>query len=621
MIIWSILAVLAVVGLSQKKEFQLPLGSLAKRIMTGSMLGGYPTFKEAETLLNSLRNRYPAYVSEFIVGQSVESRIIKAWWIGENAVIHAKEAMSANKTIPTPPVLLLTSLHHAREPASLTVVLNFATQVLDLAHEAYLNPLDNSMGSLAGRVSKNLLLTRGFVILPFVNPDGYVAIETTGDTSIRKNRRQTCPSGGTSGKQGVDLNRNYDYNFASLHTPCDPEEYEGPSAFSEPETQAVKRLVENIRPVAALNFHGYGGFWTRPYNCCKDKDVPEAARQFYEELAQAVNVTDFGPAPRMPLLMYSATGEADDWMLSAAGVLAMSPEVGNEYYGFWPPKEIVPYINEESYWHILDVAIKIGPSISASITRDGRVNLMNHGQNDLHVNDTLDVVAFKLDKDESFANDIYFASAGLEKGYSPHPWTREFVHRRLEEKDIIATTIIYRSLDTVKSRQTTEIGKYDNLEGEIAVCVMHPEFAEGDCYCTKLGVGTVSPLIPFRQEDSPCEAGKRRLGVERAVLYSRSTENKISQIAVDDGESLSSPLVHRFQVAIAILEICGALVALHAILMFVGIQSNALSYGFGRFSRRYAKATSKLFCCFPCCLRLSLKLESQEAAPPKVEDV
>lgn len=111
-----------------------------------------------------------------------------------------------------------------------------------------------------------------------------------------------------------------------------PEEYGGPYAFSEPETQAVKCLVERhssarlkgggdylrrqveaLREVrgrlreeardaafdstkqcpfpydaprffAALNFHTFGEFWTRPFNCCRGMALPNWASKAFDEL-------------------------------------------------------------------------------------------------------------------------------------------------------------------------------------------------------------------------------------------------------------------------------------------------------------------------------------------------
>jgi len=73
---------------------------------------------------------------------------------------------------------------------------------------------------------------------------------------------------------GVDLNRNYGFEFAhddsgsDIH-PCS-NNYRGPYAFSEPETQAMKNLVtrfDNIK--VAVNLHARGApgpLFITPFN-------------------------------------------------------------------------------------------------------------------------------------------------------------------------------------------------------------------------------------------------------------------------------------------------------------------------------------------------------------------
>ena len=53
--------------------------------------------------------------------------------------------------------------------------------------------------------------------------------------------------------------------MGSQSDPCD-EIYRGERPFSEPETQAIKNLVENSKIFGALNFHTYGDLWISPYN-------------------------------------------------------------------------------------------------------------------------------------------------------------------------------------------------------------------------------------------------------------------------------------------------------------------------------------------------------------------
>lgn len=47
-------------------------------------------------------------------------------------------------------------------------------------------------------------------------------------------------------EMGVDLNRNYGFHYGQSSDEIDEcgESYRGPYAFSEPETQAIKKLVE-----------------------------------------------------------------------------------------------------------------------------------------------------------------------------------------------------------------------------------------------------------------------------------------------------------------------------------------------------------------------------------------
>ncbi len=97
-----------------------------------------------------------------------------------------------------------------------------------------------------------------FYIVPSLNPDGYV-YTWTNDRLWRKNRRN---NGG--GVYGVDLNRNFSMgwglNSGSSGTPSSST-YRGPSAFSEPETTALRNFLDTIPPVAAhIDFHSYGQY-------------------------------------------------------------------------------------------------------------------------------------------------------------------------------------------------------------------------------------------------------------------------------------------------------------------------------------------------------------------------
>ena len=93
---------------------------------------------------------------------------------------------------------------------------------------------------------------------------------------VRKNRHpyqdpsETCDDGVMI---GVDLNRNYGFEFAhddegSNSDQCN-QNYRGPRAFSEPETQAMRNLVlrfDNIKVAVNMHAHDSGGLFITPFN-------------------------------------------------------------------------------------------------------------------------------------------------------------------------------------------------------------------------------------------------------------------------------------------------------------------------------------------------------------------
>jgi beta-N-acetylhexosaminidase len=95
--------------------------------------------------------------------------------------------------------------------------------------------------------------------------------ETAGRAVIARLRRATPPAGvelwlvdtvNPDGERrgmrqnahGVDLNRNFGRRWAGGGRPFDVY-YPGPRAFSEPESQAVRRLVRRIRPAVTIWYH------------------------------------------------------------------------------------------------------------------------------------------------------------------------------------------------------------------------------------------------------------------------------------------------------------------------------------------------------------------------------
>lgn len=157
-----------------------------------------------------------------------------------------------------------------------------------------------------------------------------------GGGNWRKNRRNN------GGSYGVDLNRNYGYqwgydNIGSSPTPSS-ETYRGPSAFSEPETQALRNFFLAHDFKTAMTIHTYGNQYLYAYGY--DNFPPEslAVHQEYGAEISRENGYACGQAYQIE---YAANGRTQDWQLHTHLTINFEPEIGSS--GFWPSRsEIFP---------------------------------------------------------------------------------------------------------------------------------------------------------------------------------------------------------------------------------------------------------------------------------------
>jgi carboxypeptidase T len=156
-----------------------------------------------------------------------------------------------------------------------------------------------------------LIDTREIFIIPMVNPDGVeYDINTSRYRWHRKNMRQN-----SSGGVGVDLNRNYGYQWNTGGSSDDPSSdvYHGPSAFSEPETQAVRDFVlghPNLNIL--LSYHTFSELilypWGHKYDKLSDQRDLAAYDTMARKMAQWNHYT-----PQQSSQLYIASGDTTDW--------------------------------------------------------------------------------------------------------------------------------------------------------------------------------------------------------------------------------------------------------------------------------------------------------------------
>ena len=137
------------------------------------------------------------------------------------------------------------------------------------------------------------------------------------------------------------MNRNYEFEFgfdnfgSSGENDVCAEDYRGPYPFSEPETSALRSFIltrKNVKIV--VNLHAYGNLFIYPFNFDNaGNNLLQTAypnfKHFYEKVSAMAglphgNLVGNGASS----IQYTANGEASDYMLSAFGIIAMSPELG-----------------------------------------------------------------------------------------------------------------------------------------------------------------------------------------------------------------------------------------------------------------------------------------------------
>lgn len=162
---------------------------------------------------------------------------------------------------------------HAREWVPPEIALNLMADLLD----AYADDHALTYGgkSYTAAQVREIVDHINIFVVPCVNPDGRFFTQSGSDEFHRMWRRNRNTSvHGTPSCQGVDLNRNYDFTFdlakyfditdpdVTGHTSDDPchfaQIYHGPGAFSEPETQNVRWLLDTYPRIRwFIDIHGF----------------------------------------------------------------------------------------------------------------------------------------------------------------------------------------------------------------------------------------------------------------------------------------------------------------------------------------------------------------------------
>ena len=299
---------------------------------SGSM-GGYWTLAEVKMKLDAL----VADDTQDLVADKLDT----LGTTGQGRPIWGLKVAKSVAGPDTRPVAFFNALTHAREPEGMQALFYF---IDDLLSKYGTDP-----------TATYLLDHRVIYIVPVVNPDGYVRNQTTnpgGGGLWRKNLRDNDGSGTVNSNDGVDINRNYGYQWGfdnvgssgSIST----ETYRGPAAWSEAETRAQRDIVVALQPKAGLSFHTYSDLMVRPWGYTVA--APPDSNKFYEWEDDMTLGNGYTSGQGIRIL-YAVNGEFNDWaygdQVLKPPVFSWTPEVGGPSDGFWPaPSRIVPLAEE-----------------------------------------------------------------------------------------------------------------------------------------------------------------------------------------------------------------------------------------------------------------------------------
>lgn len=267
----------------------------------------FRTYEQLKSSMFELQAKYPDLVEVRDIGDTWE----KTKGIADRDVL---ALVLTNKKGPADkPSTLHVGGIHAREIANPELLMTFAGALLD----GYGRDADATM----------LLDSRETVLVPMLNADGHAVVEKAfagtkgGDLMQRKN---------TNSAGNVDLNRNFEWHWGGPGASPSPrsETYRGPSAASEPETQAIQQFVDAEHPDFFIDWHSYSKLNMYPWGDTKE---PTKDHVGFKALAEKFTTYN-GYSPIQSIKLYPTTGTTDDHVYGTHGSTSMAIETGSSFH-------------------------------------------------------------------------------------------------------------------------------------------------------------------------------------------------------------------------------------------------------------------------------------------------
>ncbi|MBM3306820.1 MAG: carboxypeptidase regulatory-like domain-containing protein [Candidatus Eisenbacteria bacterium] len=272
--------------------------------------GVYHNYSAITADLAAWHAAYPSITELISIGRSVQGRELWALKITDNPGIEEAE-----------PEIVWVGAHHGDETISVETCYYAAKYLLE-------NHGTNPQVTW-------LVNNREFWVIPMINPDGHT-------------------NGSRYNAQGTDLNRNY----------LCPDGSNAGSAFSAPETQALRDFCVGMNPVTSLQFHSGAVYvnylWDYSYDPTPDEPMIITLSNGYGSRSglPVTNGADW----------YVAKGTCQDWCYDQRGEIATTIEVSTSKN---PPASNIDGIVNANIPAMLYQARKSGKGIRGIVTDAG----------------------------------------------------------------------------------------------------------------------------------------------------------------------------------------------------------------------------------------------------------
>ncbi|OXM65623.1 M14 family zinc carboxypeptidase [Amycolatopsis vastitatis] len=308
------------------KELPARTNSLA----ADTFYGGYRTVTAHENHLAQVASAHPDLATKYTIGQSWKKTKGQGGHDIQAICLTKKQAgdCTLSTTSPKPKFFLMAQIH-ARELSTGELAWRWIDYLAD--------------GYATDTTAKSILDTTEVWVVPIANPDGVDIVASGGNSPKLQRKNANNSRGGCTGTNiGVDLNRNSTFKWGGDSNAACSETYQGVSAGSEPEVQALEKLARAIFPDqrgtgnndpapstakgTMITLHSYGNDIIIPWGFTQATSPNDAQ---YRRLGAKYSASNgYLVGTNEETVGYDTSGTTDDFTYGELGVASVTFEVG-----------------------------------------------------------------------------------------------------------------------------------------------------------------------------------------------------------------------------------------------------------------------------------------------------